>query len=98
MKIWNLPVPREKLGQFYEIFHATGCRHTSNPYWSGDTLRVSFEPGDAAAFQEAWWRVNTPIREIDRRPGVFKKLWRRAVLALRHNAKVSGCGAFPPPA
>ncbi len=88
MKIGNLPVPREKLGQFYEIFHATGCRHTSNPYWSGDTLRVSFEPGDYSAFQEAWQRVNTPIREVDLRPGMLNKLWRRAMLALRPNDQV----------
>ena len=87
VQIGNFPVPRNKLAQFQEIFAQTGCRYTSKPYWCGDTLRVSFEPGDYAAFQDAWQRVTTPIREIDRRPGWLRKLWRRAKAKLLHNTK-----------
>lgn len=82
MKIINFPVPRGKVSQFFEIFNVTECRHTANPYWVGDELRVSFEPKDVNKFFELWNRITTPIVEIDGRVGMLRKLWRRGIAKL----------------
>lgn len=72
MKIWNAPIPRNKMGQFHEILLATGGYYLNNPrdqIWEG-FFRVDYVPGEETEkrFQrccqdvkevrkDQWWRV-----------------------------------------
>lgn len=75
-KVYNEPVPLRKWQQFHEILCATGGRYLGTPTACGDEVRVSYEPGDYRAMQEAWLRCMTPVREA-RRDQWWRRLWRR---------------------
>ena len=87
MQVWNMPVPRKKCSQFFELFNEHGCRHLRNPYWCGEELRVSFSiPVESKArFDEDWSRMNTAITEKCR-AGWLVRLLRMARGRLLPNA------------
>lgn len=72
MQVFNESVPKAKYSQFHDILCATGGRYLANPLDCGDTVRVSYEPGDYRAQAEAWNRCTQPVLEVRK-----DQAWRR---------------------
>jgi len=81
MKVYNDPIPVERIHQFIEILNATGGRFTSNPMFCKreGVYRCDYTPGDYEAMCKAWRMVTEDIKEI-RKDQWYRIAWRRVRL------------------
>ncbi len=96
MRVFNDPIPKNRMRQFHEILCATGGRYTSSPRVCGDVIRCDYVPGDHLAQTLAWLLITEGVKEVRK-----DQWWRRALRRARtmfSNAAVSGRGAATPEA
>lgn len=85
MRVFNDPIPKNRMRQFHQILCATGGRYTSNPRDCGDVMRCDYEPGDHLAQALAWRRITEDVREVRK-----DQWWRRVLRRMFSNAEVRG--------
>lgn len=78
MRVFNQPIPADKMGLFHEILRSTGGYYLSNPRQVGMEFRVDYAPGDVEEQQKRWAQCTTAVLEVRR-----DQRWRRLLRRLR---------------